>query len=567
MASILGISSIPFPVFATGTKQITLNFDVNPTSDVTLAAYVGQGQERNKVNNNVAGEFLMVKRDEQENFVDVEDSATHEKISGENMSAICVSDKKCSVTITIPDDHGVILPTPGGSRYKYFIGGHEYVAENIENNENIDVDSFDDVQEPFDGKAYLIWSCNGGTCYHYFDNIGGDPMFVNASSVKDDNTNEVFDVNAEIKGFALKSSFERWQNDYKSYNKIDSIDWTKLDTNLVVGVTDMREFEEQAINAGTCTRENTAREDFEHCVDNYVAGLGVFTEHANLQPVGEPFLNNAYVSYGDRNFKITIYNDDYRGIDLGSLEKLHYYPAIWNNAFLRTDSYDVSGTSKENPAEIETVLLEDIVTLKALNYNSFEIKSIEALDVPDGAVVVIKSNGEFNIKFNSNFYDNVVFKITSSKNEVYYLRINRITLRVMNDRVMYNNHQEHIDINASFYFDNKTSYNDYIVSGTISYLDGTSEVISLENAKYIDDGLGNITYDYEVDEENITDPNVPKGKGLKVASYKHSFTYEQAKKIDKVYINVEKAGSTADNYAGAFSGSGKGIMISFEEEK
>jgi hypothetical protein len=137
----------------------------------------------------------------------------------------------------------------------------------------------------------------------------------------------------------------------------------------------------------------------------------------------------------------------------------------------------------------------------------------------------------------------------------------------MNDNIRYNNHQQSIDVDVNFYFDNKTSYTDYVVSGTILYKDGTSEVISLENAKRIDDGLGNITYNYEVDEENLTDPNVPKGKGLKVASYKHSFTYEQAKKIDKVYINVEKAGSTSDNYAGAFSGSGKGIMINFEEEK
>ena len=53
---------------------------------------------------------------------------------------------------------------------------------------------------------------------------------------------------------------------------------------------------------------------------------------------------------------------------------------------------------------------------------------------------------------------------------------------------------------------------------------------------------------------------------MKKANYKYSFKTSEAKKISKVYINVENAGSTSNNYAGAFAGSGKGVAVSFEEE-
>ena len=37
--------------------------------------------------------------------------------------------------------------------------------------------------------------------------------------------------------------------------------------------------------------------------------------------------------------------------------------------------------------------------------------------------------------------------------------------------------------------------------------------------------------------------------------------------ISKVYINVEYKGSTSTNYAGAFTGSGKGVEITVGEEE
>ena len=67
-----------------------------------------------------------------------------------------------------------------------------------------------------------------------------------------------------------------------------------------------------------------------------------------LQPVGEPTYNNSYVSYGDRNFKVVIYNDNYKGVSIGSLDDLHYYPTTWVDPFLRRDQYDISAGTNVN---------------------------------------------------------------------------------------------------------------------------------------------------------------------------------------------------------------------------
>lgn len=80
----------------------------------------------------------------------------------------------------------------------------------------------------------------------------------------------------------------------------------------------------------------------------------------------------------------------------------------------------------------------------------------------------------------------------------------------------------------------------------------------------VDDGLGNVTPAYEVDEE---DSEYNKGKGLKKSTFEYSLSQGGKETIQKVYINVEHKGSTDTNYAGAFTGSGKGVELSFGEER
>lgn len=422
-------------------------------------------------------------------------------------------------------------------------------------------------QEPgephFDGKAYVVWSCGNGTCYHYFDNIpnfdDGKSTFYKDTDVTADNDNSIkFDVKASHKDWILKEGFDRWVNAYKDKYNVQEIDWSQVNPESIIGSPpDMREWEEQSINAGVCTRDNTPEDDFHNCVDGYMAAHSDALPFVKLQPVGEPEDNNAYVSYGDRNFKVVIYNSDFKGVTMGSLDDLNYYPASWNNPFIMRDQFDISGTTKNKPTSINTVLLEDTVLIKALNYNAFAISKIEALDVPENAVTITKVNDEFKLKFSSNFYDNVVFKVTDNNGGISYFNVKRYTVDAW-----INNVENEPHLYAELYFDKTKSYSDFDLTAKIEYKDGTVKNVSLTAYNKIDDGLGNITEAYEVDESVSPEPeHIPAGKGLKKSVFIYKLPNGKSDRdIKKAYINVEYKGSTSSNYAGAFAGSGKGIL-------
>ena len=548
------------PVIVSASETINMTIKVHDSSDVTLTAKNGN----TNVGNNVAGNGLSGTRGSTESFISFDDTYTNSPIDSSNVTVTCQSTKQCSVSVTVPDDHGVKVVVGGDSKFVFMLNGNNYNSSPIASGSTVDIFNKDNETTPFDGKAYLIWSCSdGGTCFKYFDNISTtDPMFIKASTIKDEITNETFDVQATSKGFALKDAFIAWQEQYKTVNQVSTINWRNVKADDVLKPIDKGRYEDEAIANHGCSRE-VPEDTFHACVDDYVDNVLKLLSGVGLQPVGEPYSNNAYVSYGDRNFKVTIYNDDYRGISLGSLDGLQYYPSVWNDGYLRVESYDVSGTKKDSPVDIDTVLLEPVIKIKALNeYNSFQILSMEALDVPEDAVSITKVDGEYKIRFSSNFYDKVVFKITGNDNKTYYLRINRITLNT-NDTITYKpNDGRDIDLTAEFYFANTTNYSDYIITAKIEYKDGTSKKVEMTNTKAIDDGLGNVTYAYEIDLEHPA--HGPAGKGLKEAVYKYTIPNKDIEKINKVYLNVEYKGSTSTRYAGAFAGSGKGVEIHFE---
>ena len=381
----------------------------------------------------------------------------------------------------------------------------------------------------FDGNAVLVWSCGTGgakVCYRHFSNeetfykIRTDQVnYFKASEIEAENiAGAKFDVHAKVKFFAPLELFA---------NKKDAID--AQDTN--------------PINP----------EDLEGPPKGDKGGV-------QYQPVGEPIDNNAFTSYGDRNFKAIIYNDEFKGVSIGSLDDLHYYPQKMTNWFLRTETYDMSGTSKEKPVEIDTVLLESKVNLKLqTELNNYTVEKIEALDVPSNAVKITKKeNGTYDFEFASNFYDKVVFKITTSDNKEQYIYINR---RTMDPYIRTNG--SNTGVVAEVFFDRETSYEDYDVIGKIVNKDGTSKVVHLNPEKYTDDGLGPVSGTiYEIDEEIYNNyPSTEKGRGLKRANYSYNLSKDELKKIDKIYLNVEKKGSSSTIYAGNFAGSGKGDVI------
>ena len=438
-------------------------------------------------------------------------------------------------------------------------------------------EGFDDPNEPhFDGHAYVLWSCDGGVCYHEFTNIpsfadGKSKFYKDTTIIADNDPSKHFDVDAEYKAWVLPDRFNYWTQIYKEQKGISEINWAQVDPEDIIAEfpPDMREWEEAAIDAGQCPRPagNAPREAwdvFQWCVDDYYVQAGNLP-FIKLQPVGEPEDNNAYVSYGDRNFKVVIYNDDFKGITRGNLSELHYYPSSWTNPFIMRDQFDISGSTKENPAVIDSILLESIVIIRPLEYNDFAIKTIEALDVPEQAVEIIKeANGEFKLVFSSNFYDNVVFKVTDTNDEVSYIQVKRYTI---DGWIRHDNDSNSNILTADFYFDREKSYEDFDITAKIVYKDGSTENVKLQAVDRIDDGLGNITEEFEVEETVTHFDN--KEFGLKKSVFEYVLGDVDERDIERIYLNAEYKGSTASNYNGAYVGSGEGILANIyhgEEE-
>ena len=518
---------------------------------------------------------------------------------GENNigTAECNQDNtECTITVT--DGPAGNLNYNGTGKFTLYMQGHPVSFDfSFENNETIAIQDYEDPGEPghggeneshFDGRAYVLWSCGSGTCYHLFENIppfddGNSTFYEDAAVIADNDNSKHFDVHAEYKAWALPEKFVRWVNAYIEKHNIenpDDIDWSHVDPEDIIAEfpPDMREWEDAAVAAYDnnhdegCQRPgNNASgddwNDFQNCVDDYYIEAGNLP-FIRLQPVGEPSANNAYVSYGDRNFKVVIYNSAYKGLTLGDLSQLDYYPAHWTNPFLRRDQYDISGTTKNNPTKLDSILLEDTVVLRPIGLpgNTLEIDSIEPLDVPAGAVNAQYKNNEWKIEFESNFYDNVVFKVTDTTNHEYYIKIQRYTVDAYLNYIWDESPEDqHPAITAEFYYERNKNYDDFELTAKIIYKDGTIETVPLTAIKYVDDGLGNITQAYQVDQEedHYDDSNklLPKGKGLNKSVFRYNLQPGEDRTIRNIYINVEKVGSTTDNYAGAYTGSGEGVKV------
>ena len=400
--------------------------------------------------------------------------------------------------------------TQNGDTYNYTLnltnieGNGTYldlkIEEQTNNNQNND----------FDGNATLVWSCGNKVCYKKMTGLSNDTTYVAASTVISETDNATaFNVNANKKFFALTSKFD-------NYVTTNNPNWNTLDINTLIG-----------------------------------------EDGIDLPPVPTPTVDHAYVSYGDRNFKVYIYDSEFKAISRGKIEDLSYYPGAWADGLLTQDLYTISGTTKENPVVINNVILDPTVLIDSEAFNTV-IKSIKPLDVPNGAVTVKLVDSKYKIDFQSRYYDRVVFELTDTSNNKYYFMINRIAAQAKIDHD--NSGNEFIF--SSVYFDRNDSYTDYIVTAKIEYKDGTTKTVEMTNANYVDDGLGNTIQDVkEVDSENPPRQDWTKGKGIKIASFKYNLSVHEKESIKNAYVFVEFKGSTKDNYAGALSGSGNGNEV------
>lgn len=441
----------------------------------------------------------------------------------------------------------------------------------------------------FDGRAVVLWSCGDGdtgVCFHEFSVVdpehcdlenpteacyqeignfdnGGSTFFRDTYVTADNKPGTTFDVHAQYKEWYTTDEFYIWQELYRIAYDMEpnaEIDWDTMNRELIMGApkdgNTFASLEESATDmCGVKPSQNASRsvqEEYERCINLYAAQENHEIWTHELQPVNEPDAANAYVSYGDRNFKVVIYNEDYKAVSTtADFDGLNFYPASWADPFTRRDQYDVSDSDEVNPTPLESILLESTVNLDILDINDYELESVEAMDVPDGAVTITKVNSrKFQIVFLSNFYDHVVFKLTDTSGGEEYVQINRYTI----DGWIRNNNT----LSADFYYDRTKNYDDFVLTAKVVYNDGTIENVTLEAVEDFQDSLGHPIDGYEADQEASIGPF--QGKGLKQSVFECYLGENAERRVKDIYLNAEYVDENDEDYiyAGAYSGSGDG---------
>lgn len=365
----------------------------------------------------------------------------------------------------------------------------------------------------FDGSAYFVWEgANGALCSHRItgleasrsqgDVIAFDIIYIPVSDMKDDITGEQFLI-------GNKNYYWVW----------GSAEQFILDNNSSYGV-------------------------FLSAVEN----LKEPDEKRNIliDPCGAENGESTVCTNGDRQFRATIYNDrTFEGVAFSQNEDDYtYFPSFWDNVFF-TNTVDISETTAANPAIYEAFLLEPKIHFGMAAHSVNEFTGIRALNVPDGAVTITKDAvSGYNIEFGSNFFDNVVFEITTAGGS-YYLEIVRTAIKAFDTAAP---GVQNPTIVAEIYYDSNESYSDYEVYATVHYSDGKISMKKMTVSEITVDGVGNTmpAGTYEMDA----------GKELKCAHYSIAASDD----IVGVDFNAIKGGALSGNtYGGSYFGSNKGV--------
>lgn len=273
-----------------------------------------------------------------------------------------------------------------------------------------------------------------------------------------------------------------------------------------------------------------------------------------VDPTGAVDGNSTICTNGDRAFRATIYDDTtFEGVAFARDEDDYtYFPAFWDSTFF-TNTVDISGTTATNPAVYESFLLEPTIKFEAADNSVGEFTSVTPLGVPKGAVTVNNSNGEYEIEFASNFFDNVVFEIATEGGN-YYLEIARTAIQVHDNLAPGITEKK---ITAQVYYTGKESYTDYEVYATLHYADGTTELKKLSAGQITTDSMSGDSLPagtYELDG----------GKGLKYAEFSVSVTDD----VVGVDFNAINSGAlSGDTYGGSYFGSEKGVTYDIEKRE
>ena len=368
----------------------------------------------------------------------------------------------------------------------------------------------------FDGSAYFVWKCNGNICKHKIEGITGGVLV---------NGRNTYQVNY------IKESTIVDGNNRLEISSLDEGDYMWIWSDKADVLNGLNTWEE-LINYGDSISYDEKR-DF------------------MIDPTGAKYGANSISTNGDRNFRATIYDEDnYHSIVFGvSEDDYTYFPSLWDPDFFCSE-VDISGTTKESPAYYETYILEPNLKFSAGSKSASGIKSVKALDVNEGAVSISKDGNEYSIRFNSNYYDNVIFEITDNNDDKHYIEIKRIVISTFDNMRDRNTNGTSLQVGVNLLYPASKSYNDYEIIADIEYQDGTRKSVKAKKVQTYQDL-------YRTGEMVLTD-EWDAGKNLKAASY----GVEVAENVKSIHFNAIKKGALeTDSYGGTFAGSGKGMKF------
>lgn len=567
-----GAGLMPLSVWADdNTTTLTFNFTV-AAGDTAILSLAASNDGSPLEVGETGSRLIRVLQDSEYNAsIDALDG-TQNHYSSEDVVVNCTSSTACTMTIShVSTSGGVKFSTPGDSNISvWYTDGSYYASSATLLTENTDFEvRYEAPEERFEGQAYVAWDCgDGSVCLSLIENIDNDGQgdhgpidYRPASGVVDERTGnsfDAFDIDLK-KGFILPGRLGEWRGEYIDKTDVtnETFSWADVDISLLIDGTDMMPIEDAAERDGVCDRWAVSdRSQFEACVDHYAEqnGIPVIRSAAIQSFVASG--KGAYVNNCEYACLVAIYDEEnYAAVESAGTDTMTFVPFNFG-----VRPVDVTDTSVSDPAILEMPLQETRVVLRAMDVNDFEIESIRALYVPEGAVTIEQAeDGSFVIEFNSNFYDDVLFEIESTTGRFYTLQIVRQTLSEVRweHASQWNNNFE--GIRAEFTFADYTTYEDYELTATLIYGDGTEDVQEMTNLGWIDENYGgNLIYTREYD-------GAQSGKGLKRANYGIALTTEEMWDIKGVYINVRYSGGDEEVYAGTFAGSGKGYYIENHE--
>lgn len=369
-------------------------------------------------------------------------------------------------------------------------------------------------------NIYVVWDCENKVC-----------------------VSDAITVNNGVEGAGGIMSYE--VNYIKASDVVDTTRNETLNPSAVTGFgrneTHWYIYEDVT---GLNTYENW--EDFDIAIHEDEYPLGI-------DPTGGNDGYNSLVHNGDRKYRVVIYDDSkFESLTFNvNADNYTYYLGAWDPVF-SNPTYDVSGTTKEKPAEYTTYLLEDTLKFSAGTINKEAITSVKALDVPSKAVTISKdNNGEYTVKFKSNYYSEVILEVTGAQGGKYYIKINRTFLKVANNMMDLQSGESNTpQILARFIYPATTAYTDYDVIATITKKSGATEIKKLTSVKY-------------KEWDNIQNQRVAKyvwdaGENLKETSY----AINVSKDDKEIQVTVTSKDAISNStYGGTFGGHGRGVVL------